>query len=465
MDLASYRQGADQFLEALQREYYLHMSGQKDDLDIESIYGRHAGLFTREAVEELRPSGNMKLLEFAVQGHIGQETKAEEAELARREAELEIEVDGEPVPYRQAAVLQANEDDPGRRRAIDAARNEAVESELNPLLLQMLERSHALAAELGFDSYRAMCEQLSETDLGALERQTAAFLEATEASYRHVVEPQLVEHLGLQLSELERADLPAFFRAKSLDRLFPADDLMPTFDRLVDGIGARNGNVRMDLEPRPKKSPRAFCSPVLVPDEVYLVITRIGGREDYEALFHEAGHALHYAHVDRELPFEDRCLGDNSVTEGFAFLLQHVVSREEQREFERAEKLVFLRRYCAKLSYELELHGGTGLDGMRETYARRQSEAVMVDWSGVTWLADVDPFFYVARYLRAWALETHLRALLLQRFGDEWPTRPEAGDLLKELWKEGQRMSADDLLAELTGAKLDFSAMLEEVGG
>lgn len=463
MDLGAYRQGADAFLEAIQREYYLHMSGQKDELEIEPLYERHADLFSREAVDSLRPAGNLKLLEFAVQGHIGQETKAEEAELARREAELEIEVDGERMPFRQAAVVQANEENPERRRAIDAARNEATETELNPLLLEMLERSHALAGELGFASYSAMCQELSETDFGTLAEQTAGFLDATEARYREVVEPEVERHLGIGFDELQRADLPAFFRAPRLDEHYPADDLLPTFDRVVDGLAARSGNVRLDVEPRPKKSPRAFCSPVLVPDEVYLVITRIGGREDYETLFHEAGHALHYAHVDRELPFEDRCLGDNSVTEGFAFLMQNAVGREEQRSFERAEKIVFLRRYAAKLAYELELHGGGSIDGLRDTYARSMSDAVKVDWPGVSWLSDVDPFFYVARYLRAWALETHLRRLLRERFGEGWHTRPEAGVFLKELWREGQRLNADQLLGELTGAHLDFAALLEEL--
>jgi len=63
---------------------------------------------------------------------------------------------------------------------------------------------------------------------------------------------------------------------------------------------------------------------VRVPDEVYLVVPRVGGREDFAALFHEGGHAEHYANADAGLPMEYRYLGDNSVTESFAFLLEHV---------------------------------------------------------------------------------------------------------------------------------------------
>ena len=46
------------------------------------------------------------LLELAVGGLLGRETKREEAELAEREAALELEVDGERLPYRQSAVTR-----------------------------------------------------------------------------------------------------------------------------------------------------------------------------------------------------------------------------------------------------------------------------------------------------------------------------------------------------------------------
>ena len=96
-------------------------------------------------------------------------------------------------------------------------------------------------------------------------------------------------------------------------------------------------------------------------------------------------------------------------------------------------------------------------------YRRRLSDAVEVEWPTAQWLSDVDPFFYASRYLRAWALETHLRRLLTERFGPAWFEEPEAGKLLQELWRRGQRDGADELLEELTGATLDFSALAEEL--
>jgi hypothetical protein len=476
VDVNDYRAQAEEFLSAIDREYYLHFAGLKDDFEIEAIYTRHAALFSREAVEGLRGGESRTLLKFAAEGYVEQAVKELSAELARLEAGLEVEVDGETYPFRQAAVVQANERDAARRRALDEARNEVVSSRLNPPLHEMFDRSRELVRELGWPSVRAMTEELSGIDLGTLARQTEAFLAATEDYYEATVEPPLRAELDLGFDELERADLAFFFRAPSLDALFPEEQLLSIFEATRAGLGLQNGGpgkVIVDAEPRPKKSPRAFCAPVRVPEEVYLVLTRIGGREDYETLMHEAGHAEHFSHVEPALPVEHRFLGDNSVTEGFAFLFQHLT--EDPAWLERrlgiddpgpivaqahASKLVFLRRYCAKLAYELELLGEGSVDGAPELYARRLSDAVHVDWPQVTWLSDVDPFFYVAAYLRAWALETHLRRELRERFGELWFEDPAAGELLRELWSIGQSEPAHELLRRLTGAELDFSALL-----
>ena len=477
MNLNGYRAEAEQFSEAIEREYYLHFSGQKDSFEIEAVYDAHAGLFAREQVEGLREAGNIRLLEFAVQGLIGRETKAETAQLAEREAALEIEVDGERMPFRSAAVAQSNEPDPDRRAAIDTARNAAVAAELNPLLRILHERGAEIAGELGFANTVAMVEEVAGIDLRALARETNRFLEATEGHHEPIVGPQLERHLGFGFDRLRRSDLPAFFRAPGLDERFPSDRLLPSLTETLGGLGvdvSTQPNVTLDTDQRPTKSPRAFCSPVKVPDEVYLVISPIGGREDFAALFHEAGHTEHYAHVDRSLPVEDRLFGDNSITEGFAFLFDGLTASEAWLgdvmgvedpaaivDHARAVELVMLRRYCAKLAYELELHGDGELDAMPARYSELLSAAIHVDWPRTTWLSDVDGFFYAARYLRAWALERQLRRSLAERFGPSWFADPAAGDHLRTLWSRGQSAPPQELL----GVPLDFDALLADVVG
>jgi hypothetical protein len=214
-----------------------------------------------------------------------------------------------------------------------------------------------------------------------------------------------------------------------------------------------------------------------VPEEIYLVMPPIGGREDYAALFHEAGHAEHYGCTDAGLAFEFRHLGDNSVTESFAFLLEGLTASTEWLErilgaegaeaaieHARAARLVMLRRYSAKLAYEVELHApGTDLAAMPDRYSELLGERIGVPWPRETWLSDVDPGFYVACYLRAWALEVDWRRELAGRFGDAWFADPGAGDWLRALWAQGQRLDADSLLAGTTGGSLDFGRLASEL--
>jgi hypothetical protein len=478
LNLDTYRAEAEAFYEEIEREYVLHLSGRKEGFELEPIYERHAGLFTREAADRLREAGAPReLVRFAVEGLFGQATKGEAEELARREAGARVEVDGEEIGFREAVAVQANERDPARREALEHARLEVTERELNPLLLEAHERAAALARELGWRSTLAMCEELSGIDLRALGRQADAFLAATEAAYEPLVDPQLRDQLGFGLDRLRRSDMPSFFRAPGFDHGFPADRLIGSLDRTVAALGVETPRVRVDAERRPTKSPRAFCAAVQVPDEVHLVIAPIGGRDDYEALMHESGHAYHYSHVDPALPFEDRCLGDNSVTEGFAFLMQGLGSDPEWLgeivglpdpepvlAFARASRIVFLRRYCAKLGYELELHAdGRSPEAHAADYAERLGRAVRVDWPRTTWLSDVDSFFYAARYLRAWAFETHLRGVLRGRFGPRWYAEREAGEVLRSFWSRGQASDADELLAELTGERLDLDVLAKDL--
>jgi len=493
MELAAYRTQAEEFTAELMLEYYRQFAGLQEEFEIEEIYERHGELFSRGAVDELRglaeggPDGDegrsrRALFAFAIEGHLGQATKELDAELARREAELRIEVDGVPIGFRESAVVQQNEPDSERRARIEIARLEATERKLTPLHREALERSHALARELGWPSYRAMCEEVQRIDLGDLERQTAAFAAATESAYEAIVDPPLRRTVGVGLGEWRRSDLPWFFRAQGADVHFPVERLISSFRETMAGLGIdidSQANVILDVERRANKSPRAFCAPVRIPSEVYLVVPPVGGRDDFFSLLHEGGHAQHFAHVDPSLSWEFRALGDNSITEGFAFLFDRLVEDPEWlrrrlgvedpdgelASHARAQQLVYARRYGAKLAYELELHANGGdIDALAPVYADRLSAAVRVDWPVETYLTDVDPGFYAASYLRAWALETHLRAALRERFGPAWFEERAAGDWLKALWRDGQRLRADELLEQVSGAELDFGAMLGDLG-
>jgi hypothetical protein len=131
---------------------------------------------------------------------------------------------------------------------------------------------------------------------------------------------------------------------------------------------------------------------------------------------------------------------------------------------EAAVQLLWIvRRYSAKLLYELEFHAAEDLTTMRPRYVELLTDATKVEPASSDFLGDIDDGFYASEYLRAWAFEAQLRAYLRERFGNSWFTRREAGSLLRELWAEGQKPTADELLREVTGEKLELAAVGDRI--
>jgi hypothetical protein len=200
-----------------------------------------------------------------------------------------------------------------------------------------------------------------------------------------------------------------------------------------------------------------------------------GGQDDYRALFHEAGHAEHFASMPAGLPAEDRLLGDNAVTEGFAFLFEHLLAdpawrracmgdeAPEYPRFSALYKLFLVRRYAAKLAYEIELHGrSASRERLPARYAELLSGAVGVPYPETDYLEDVDEGFYCTSYLRAWAFDAQLADHLRTRFGPAWFGDSGAGALLREMWSLGQSLRAEALLRQVAGVELDFAVLTAE---
>ena len=482
LDLERYRRRAEEFVGALDLEYYEHFSGRKPRCDTAAVYDLYPELFTREAIDGLEAiyaeaTGDEKLrlaylLAFTVDCFMGEQTKHLGDEIANTEGETTITVDGESIGLRQAGVFQANEPDRARRERIQAARLAATAEHLNPLLERLWRRCHELAVELGYPDYKELYGTVRGLDYDHLRAELEGFLADTDGLYERVMDRLVRERLGVTLKELSYADLPRLWRAEGFDGVFKADALIPSLRRTLAGMGIdldAQRNVHLDTEVRELKSPRAFCSPVRVPGEIYLVVLPHGGQDDYGSLFHEAGHTEHFAHVRPDLAFEYRHLGDNAVTEAFAFTLEHLLlnrswlgdlldyeDSDDYVRFAAVNDLYFMRRYAAKLAYETTLHAQNGsLEAMPAEYSRRLSLATKVAVPGENYLADVDDGFYCASYLRAWMLEGALRLMLQENFGMDWYASPDAGDWLKALWADGQHLTAERLLLRHGGGRLN----------
>jgi hypothetical protein len=483
-ELDAFRHKADRFIAELDEEYYLHYAGLKEDFDLKSIYDRYPELTSLEQAQSMGMAVNgsgggiRELWRFATEGYMGELTREHTEREARVEAELKATVGEEEIPFRMLRPTMANEADRTRREEIEKVRNALTEEHLNPIHLESAAVVRDAVRQLGSETYVDLYRRFG-FELDALAKQCRDFLDSTEQLYENAADRLFRERAGVPLAEAQRWDVARVFRATGWDTVFPANRMLPALEATLADLGIDlhgQKNVHLDLEERPLKTPRAFCAPIEVPGKVMLVIQPIGGPDDWRALFHEAGHTEHFAHTSADLSVEDRRLGDNAVTEGWAMLLQHLIDepawltrrldvpRPQEFAAEGAAGLLyFVRRYCAKLLYELEFHASDDPAAAQPRYVELLGDALKLEPSPTDYLADIDSSFYVTAYLRSWAFEAQLRAFLRERFGNTWFTRKDAGSLLRELWSEGQRMTADEMLNEVTGSAIEMEAVAERV--
>jgi hypothetical protein len=478
------RERADRFMAELDEEYYLHYAGLKEGFDLQPIYERYAELTELDTAQMVGAavdgdSRTRELWRFTCEGYLGDLTRELQEREARMEAELKADVDGEEIPYRMLRPTIANEDDRDKRRRLEEIRGALGEEHLNPLYLEAALRVRSGVRELGASTYLELYRDKFGMRLEELAEQCRAFLGETEKLWEDAGDRLFRERAGVPLSEAERWDVPRVFRAPTWDPQFPADRMIPALEGTLAELGIdlkSQSNVHIDVEQRPLKTPRAFCAPIEVPEKVMLVIQPMGGPDDWRALFHEAGHTEHFAHTSADLSVEERRLGDNAVTEGWAMLFQHLTDEPawltRRLDFPRPEEfaaegatglLYFVRRYCAKILYELQFHAAEDPTTMQDAYVEFLSDALKIVPSPTDYLADIDGGFYVSSYLRSWAFEAQLRDFLREEFGNAWFSQREAGSLLRELWSLGQKPTAEELLKDVTGQTLELAAVADRI--
>ena len=491
------RREGEQFMQELSREYYAAHSGLKTSADLQPIYEKYRNILgpdalavAREFFESSAADGEERrsarlLLDWQVESQSSRElAPLDEREIAWEADAVVTTVDGRSIPYQRVAIEVGNSTDRNERARLESARAAVVQRELAPMRRERFQREREITESLGLaPGYNPTWELLSGVSLTALRDECSAFLRDTQAMWEEVLPAATKRVLGMRPSEMTRADALALFRAREFDEYFAADRMEPAILGQVREMGVdplANGRIRLDTGEREGKRSRAFCAPVRVPDEVYLVLRPHGGQTDWNTFLHELGHALHFAYMRPDLPMEYRWMGDNSVTEGYAMLFDHLMQdagwlqrytgldRQKIPAFLRAgglEELHFLRRYCAKLIYETELYGGaTSWDALPDLYVDLLTSATTFRYDRADAFVDVDTRYYAARYLRAWQLQAVLTETLVERYDTDWWRNPRAGPWIAQaLFGEAQRELAHEQAERVSSRALGFAPLVRSI--
>jgi hypothetical protein len=417
-----------------------------------------------------------------------------DAELAAREDELENAVlaarltfDGEELPLRAAQAKLAvlpdyakREELGGTTRTLDTTFNESRRE----LLAARDELEADLAAEPDAVARNEAQKQISLRELDTVLRQAS---EGVGAEYE-----QLREYWFDRLLGPERAEVPRSAHVSWLRRLSPLEATYPkerSVEVCVETVRALGfdleaiPNIRLDLEDRPQKNPRACVIAADPPEVVHLITRAQGGLSDYQAFLHEAGHALHYAGCDPRLPWTFRALSrDHAVTEIYSYIVEAVsrepgwhalhfglsdAEAEENAEATRFLEALIFRRYAAKLRYELGFWDAFPAErgSSPRDYEPLLTAATGLRYDERAYLADMDAGFYSADYLRAWIRSAQLSTYLRREVGEDWWRSAGTGEILRGLFAEGTRPSSQEVAQRLGFDPLDTAPLVAELNG
>jgi len=469
--------------------------GEKEVSEQAAIVARYADLFTRDQLQALHDE-EQHTVEGAGRERLYRLRKTCEggiiaAELVERADELEnailaarVTFKGDELPLRTALAKLAVLDGYGDRDELGEIYREASAS-FNAQRLDLLRSYEELEVDLSGESDPiARSEEEKQISLRELESVLVAASEEIETSFLTMRERWFERVLGP-----DREELPSSAHMSYVRRLSPlastytkeraTEVCLDTISKLGFDMAA-DPHIRLDVEDRPQKSPRACVIASDPPQVVHLITRAMGGLHDYQAFLHEAGHALHYAGVDPKLPMTFRRLSrDHALTEIYSYICE-AITREpgwhaayfdlsDEQAAENAEATVFLeaflfRRYTAKLGYELGFWSRFEEAGLEsDDYAERLTAATGMRYPRDGHLADMDSGFYSADYLRAWIRHAQLRTYLIQEVGEDWWRRSETGDVLRELFAEGTRPTSEEIAARLGFEPYDTKPLVREL--
>jgi hypothetical protein len=494
-DAAEYESRLQQYYFERAEEGRTVRVGEKEVSEQAAIVAKYRDLFSRAQIDalheaELGADGDDRERLYRLRKTC--EAGVISAELAEREDALEnailaarVTFRGEEMPLRSAqarlAVLDAYAD---REELGELERT--VSAGFNHDRRDLLEAREDLDGEVsGQPDPVARNEEEKAISLGELERVLAAAAEATAEPWGRLRDVWLEKLLGP-----DRDPLPSNAHVQYLRRLSPLESTY-TKERAVEVCLATTlalgfdmtaiPNIRLDLEDRPQKNPRACVIPSNPPDVVHLITRAQGGLSDYQAFMHEAGHALHYAGVDPRLPYTFRSISrDHALTEIYSYIFE-AVTREpgwhalyfglsDRAAEENAQATLFLeallyRRYAAKLRYELGFWSAFAEErGTSERdYATLLTEATGIRYDPRNYLSDMDSGFYSADYLRAWIRAAQLRRFLVREVGDDWWRDLRSGEILRELFLEGTRPSSEEVARRIGYEPLDTAPLVADL--
>lgn len=413
-------------------------------------------------------------------------------------AKVSISLPGaEPMSYQQINTHLVQETNPQRREALRKEYISAFNEHVAPYKQQLLQAELKVIEQLGFNDPVDFYAQLYGHPLTELANQFDSFMNKTDDLFNTYGIPYLQEASGRSLVQMNDSD--SAFVLGSFNPVFQNLTLVMTHQKLIKaikktlktmGVDDRvkmldirctkayrkhlanishdNPQIFWDYRSRPGKRSRGITWIAHVPGEIYSVSTQGSNTnaDSWRTELHELfGHALHFAHVDPQLPFSQQALGSMAVTEAYAVVFESLLTNphwlknmanithsktiQSIQQFKALRDLITTRNIYGKLKLDVAFYHNTAKQNMTlNDEVLNAVETMYADTFNTTMgyrpinkgtgLMSKDANVYSASYMIAKNLGSHLLHYLKTNFdGDAWYQNEDALNFMKSLWQQG----------------------------
>jgi len=479
---------ARDFLRELQKNEFDSRTGAGSD-ERADIFGRYDDLFSETNIElvqrvedSFEPGPDerkfRRLRLFLIESRIRAALLPERLYLEEMVAGYRFNLNDRTYSLPEASRLLAESPDRSLRERLYENLLPLLQRE-NAVRRRVLELTDSALYHFGYGSILSFVEEKLDVDYAALAAQAQEFLAASDSLFRALAEDLVPQLAGIRLNNLRGYDIPYLMNADPLAALFHPDSL-PTI--VAGTLSALHlppdtlGFFQIVVDSS-DLSGRSSTYAIAVPNDLRIILAHHRGSRYFHEYFHELGHALGYLYSqERELELAQ--LGSVAVSEASAFALEDLLLEpryltatlamapaDAQRYARLAafQRLLLLRRLCADVLFEQVLFSEA--ENIQAEYELSHRQLFGFEWSAVDremYLRGIGEENAV-EYLQGLWLAGALRDFATENISDDYFRHPDYGNLLKEFWSFGRRLSAGQLAAQLDLGSLDPSATLKDL--
>lgn len=233
-------------------------------------------------------------------------------------------------------------------------------------------------------------------------------------------------------------------------------NILKSVENRMKVLGFDVNRIKVDDQDRPGKYSSPFCYGIKIPDDVRVSFKAENFINDTNSVYHEFGHAVHFSHINKDLPFWSRYYSSEALCETFSTFFENLISDYDyltkELKFSKTEAEEIVKRmefldlfaitfYCANSIFKMDYwKKNMSMEQANDYYSKMIKKYMGVEVDGRYWqLHHILPesVLYVPSYLLAMIRASELKTLLVKNYGNDWYNNISAGNYIKSLMVNG----------------------------